>query len=86
MRKGVNNMIDGEIIQGLDLKDLVLLIDKKSGKFQAILLQDIEGVISKDSPEFKQVRKLVLDSYNEYTRSVMRAIFGNDFEYISKKG
>ena len=81
-------MVDGEIIQGLDLQDLVKLIAKKSGKFQAILLQDLEEVLPKDKypGEFTQVRKLVLDSYNDYTRSVMRAIFGNDFEYISKKG
>jgi hypothetical protein len=81
-------MVDGEIIQGLDLQDLVKLIAKKSGKFQAILLTDLEEILPKDkyTEEFPKVRKLILDSYNDYTRSVMRAIFGNDFEYISKKG
>ena len=79
-------MINGEIIQGLDLQDLIKLIDKKNSKFQAILMQNIEEVMDKQSPEFIKVRKLILDSYNDYTRSVMRAIFGNDFEYISKKG
>ena len=68
------------IIQGLDVLDVVYFVKKKNKKFQAILLQDIEQVLGKDSPEYAEVRKLILDSYNSYTRSLLRVIFGNDFE------
>lgn len=67
-----------EVHMGLDLFDITDFIERKNKKFQAILLTEIEEVIPKDSPEFKAIRKLVLDSFNNYTRSIMRAIFGRD--------
>ena len=67
----------GVIIQGLDTLDVITFIRNKNKKYQAILLSDIEKVISRDSPEFKIIRKLVLDSSNEFTRSVLRIIFGD---------
>lgn len=70
----------GNVIQGLDLMDVVYFVQKKNKKFQAILLQDVENVLNKDSEEYREVRKLVLDSYNAYTRSILRVIFGNDFD------
>jgi hypothetical protein len=33
--------------------------------------------MEKDSNEYKFVRKLFLDGFNDYTRSVMRTLFGN---------
>lgn len=71
----------GEIIQGLDVFDIIFLVGRKNKKFQAILLQEIEEVLGKDTEQYIRIRKLVLDSYNNYTRSMLRAIFGNDFEY-----
>jgi hypothetical protein len=70
----------GEIIQGLDVMDIVTFTERKNKKFQAILLQDLEEVLDKDGDEYKMVRKLVLDCLNNYTRSILRTIFGNDFE------
>lgn len=34
----------------------------------------------KNQEHFREVRKLVLDWSNDYTRSIYRAIFGTDFE------
>jgi hypothetical protein len=70
------------IIQGIDLLDIISFIGKKNKKFQASMLQDMENVLGKDSIEFSQVRHIVLDGLNEYTRLVLRAIFGNNFEGI----
>lgn len=67
-------------IQGLDILDVVGFVSKKNKKYQAILLQDIEEILNKDSEDYTRVRKLILDSFNSYTRSVLRVIFGNDFE------
>ena len=68
------------VIQGLDPLDIIYFVNKKNKKFQAILLQDVEEVLGVDSPEYKEVRRLFLDSFNNYTRSILRIIFGNDFE------
>ena len=68
---------DGVKIEGLDLIDVVNFIHKRNKKYQAILLADIEEVLGKNSQEFNLIRKLVLDSYNDYTRSLIRLLFGN---------
>ncbi len=73
-------MSKGEIIQGLDVLDIINIVGKKNKKYQAIILQDIEEILDKDSDEYKIIRKIILDSYNSYTRSVLRAIFGSDYE------
>ena len=70
----------GEIKIGLDLVDLVHGISRKNKKFSAILLSDMENILGKDSDQFKEIRALVLDSYNAYTRSLLRIIFGQDFD------
>lgn len=70
----------GRIITGLDLLDIIGFIGRKNKSYQAILLSDIEEILGKDTKEFSQIRKLILDGFNNYTRSVLRVIFGNDFE------
>lgn len=73
--------MDGtRLIQGLDPLDVAGFVSKKNKKYQAVLLQDIEEILGRDTQEFAAIRKLVLDSYNNYTRSVLRVIFGNDFD------
>ncbi len=72
-----NERREGYLIQGLDLPDITGFIDKKNKKFQAITLTEFEEVLDKNSPEFKAIRKITLDNYNNYTRSVIRAIFGD---------
>ena len=67
---------EGVLIQGLDLKDIIGFIEKKNKKFQAITLSEYEEVLNKNSAEFRAIRKITLDNYNNYTRSIVRAIFG----------
>lgn len=73
----------GNIIQGVDILDYIHSIDKENKKFQAITLQNLEELIS-DKEVFRAARKVILDSFNSYTRSVVRNIFGDDFEYIQR--
>lgn len=73
-----------KIIQGLDILDIVGFISKRNRKNIVILLQSIEQVIDKDSQEYKKIRSLILDSMNDYTRSILRIIFGTDFEGVIK--
>jgi hypothetical protein len=69
-----------EVIQGLDILDIVGVVSKKNKKYQAMLLQDIEETVGVGFPEYPKIRKAVLDNFNSYTRSILRAIFGQDFE------
>jgi len=73
----------GDVIQGLDLMEVLYLIARKSKKYQAIFLQDLEKIID-DKEKFNEVRKLFLNAFNNYTRFVLRIIFGDDFESINK--
>ena len=72
-----NDRKDGVVIQGLDLIDIISIVDKKKRKYLALMLQDLEGVLGADSEEFKNVRKIVLDNVNSYTRSLVRALLGD---------
>lgn len=65
------------IIEGLDMVDVVRYISRKQDKFIAIVLADLEEVMEKDSNEYKFIRKVFLDGFNDYTRSIMRTLFGN---------
>lgn len=76
-------MDKGVVIQGLDVIDVVEFIAKKNKKFQALLLNELEDVMDTDTDEYKVVRKIFLDCFNNYTRSITRAIFG-DVEHLMK--
>lgn len=64
------------IIEGLDLVDVTTYIASKRNKFMAMMLADLENALPKDSKEYKVVRKLILDGMNDYTRSLIRVLFG----------
>ena len=68
------------IVSGLDLIDVIELTDKKLKKYIAITLQDLEETFQErgvDESHFKFFRKIVLDGYNNYTRSLMRILLGD---------
>ncbi|NMC34393.1 MAG: hypothetical protein GYA36_18365 [Veillonellaceae bacterium] len=74
-------MDDGQIIKGLDVLDLMKFIKSKNKRYQAIALQSLEEIIpDKKSDEFIYIRKLLLDTLNNYTRAIFRIIFGVDLE------
>ncbi len=65
------------IIEGLDVIDVVRYITRKKDKFLAIALAELEEAMDKESNEYKFIRKVFLDAFNDYTRSILRTIFGN---------
>jgi hypothetical protein len=73
-------MDKGKIIQGIDLLDAIKFIDRKCNVHIAVLLGNLEDVLGKDTEYYKKVRKLVLDSFNSYKKSILMIIFGTDFE------
>lgn len=64
------------VIDGLDLIDVIQQIDKKKAKFIRLTLDEVEAVIA-NKDDYMLVRKAILDGYNDYTRSFMRAFFGD---------
>ncbi len=72
MNGNEREVTDGVIIQGLDLKDIIDFLEKKNKKFQAITLSEYEEILDKNSSEFRAIRKVTLDNYNNYTRSVIK--------------
>lgn len=70
-------------IQELDTMDLVRGIGRKNKKMQAILLQQLEKIVDKDSEEYEEFRKVILDESNNYARAIVRLIFG-DIEFLAK--
>ena len=70
--------IEPEItIEGLDVIDVLKYIGKKRNKFLALILAELEATLDKNSEEYKVIRKVILDGVNDYTRSLLRILFGN---------
>jgi len=65
------------VISGLDIFDVETLLSTKNRKFQKLALDDLEQIVKKDNPLYGKIRKLILDYFNDYTRSVCRIIFGD---------
>lgn len=71
----------GKIVQEVDILDVIRSVGKKNKKLQAKLLQELERHMDKNSAEYEELRKFILDEVNSYTRSIMRDIFG-DIEFM----
>ena len=72
-----------KVIQEMDILELVRSIGRKNKKMQAILLQSLEKLVDKDSKEYEEMRKVILDESNNYSRAIVRIIFG-DIEFVIK--
>lgn len=70
--------------QNLEVFDIIQFINQKKRLHQKLTLNGIEEILDKDTPEYRAIRKLILDNMNDYTRSVVRVIFGETFEGIIK--
>lgn len=76
-----DTMVSGQggqvIIDGLNMFDVINLISRKNRRYMANALDELEEVLGKDSEQFVRARKIVLDTMNDYTRSVFVTLFGN---------
>ena len=70
-----------KVVQEVDILSIIRDVGKRNKRLQAKLLQEIEKSVDKNSDEFDELRKFVLDEINGYTRSIMRDIFG-DIEFM----
>ena len=67
----------GAVFIGFDILDLVSFISRLTKRYQANLLADIETSTNVDSEDYRVIRKLVLDSTNNFSRSLVKTIFGD---------
>ena len=65
------------IVQQVDILEVLTSVGKKKRKLQAILLQELETIVPKATPEYGKMRKVILDETSDYARSVVRSIFGD---------
>lgn len=63
-------------VQEVDIMEVIASVSRRNKKLQAKILQELEKHIDKNTPEYEELRKFILDEVNGYTRSVMRDIFG----------
>jgi hypothetical protein len=69
--------MDEKYIQPKSLLELIDDIHRRAKQYQAVLLTTLELELGEGSPKFKALRKAVLDNFNDYTRDVIREIFGD---------
>lgn len=67
-------------VVNLGVIDIISTIQRRQKLYLALTLQDVERVLGKNSQEFIQIRKSILDNSNEFVRSIVQAIFGDDYE------
>jgi len=75
--------MSGEIIQGVDFIDVIKKVGRKNRRLQAKLLQRLELEMNKDTKQFSELRKFILDETSSYTRAVVKDIFG-DIELLMR--
>lgn len=68
---------DAPVIQQVNILSVLASIGKKKRKLQAILLQELETVIEKGSPEYIKMRKVILDETSDYARALVKCVFGD---------
>jgi hypothetical protein len=65
----------GIITQRVDLLEITNLISRKNKKLQAVALSQIENLLI-DQPElYTQIRKIYLDSMNDFARLILTALY-----------
>jgi len=75
---------EDRIFQEIGVISTLKQIGTLNKRTQARLLQMLELHFDKDSQEFQEIRKFLLDEVNGYTRAVVREVFG-DIEYMIPK-
>jgi len=82
----------GSEVNDLDMLDIIRLIDRRKGKFLALLVNDVQESFKQNGyntnikspmvdPFYLEIRKAILDSFNDFTRSIDRVLVGGDAEF-----
>ena len=67
------------IENGLDMLDILSILERRKGTYLSLLLDDLEkSYLRTPTPTYEEVRKLILDYFNDYYRSFIRVITDGD--------
>ena len=64
-------------ITSLGVVDILDVIKRRNGKYIKITLDELENVDGLDPETFQAVRKVVLDNFNGYQRSLVKLFLGD---------
>jgi hypothetical protein len=73
-------MEEFSIVQKVETVNLVDFINRKKKLHQRLILSELESLDINDPEYATKRRKVILDHTNEFSRSVVRTIFGDSFE------
>jgi hypothetical protein len=73
----VKNYGQEVVIDGMNMFDIITIISKKNKRYIANALDEMEEILGADTETFVKVRKVFLDSQNDYTRSIFVTLFGD---------
>ncbi len=65
------------VIEGMNMFDVITIISKKNKRYIANALDEMEEILGSDTEKFIKVRKIFLDTQNDYTRSIFVTLFGD---------
>jgi hypothetical protein len=68
------------VTRAFDLIDVLSLIKRKQRRYLALLLNDVEELMFEEPEMYIHIRKVLLDYFNDYTRSIFRILMGDDIE------
>ncbi len=65
----------------LDMLSILSILERRKGTYLSLLLDDLELLYKRNSsPDFHEVRKLILDYFNDYYRSLIKVVTDGDIE------
>lgn len=68
------------ILEQFDIEEFLGFMKRRKNIHIRMALEQIEMIFPASSKEYKKIRKIFLDTFNDYTRSNLSMIFGEDFE------
>lgn len=72
--------MDGVLIEGVDIVEVLNFLEKKKNKYLAIILNDLELILKDSRQEYSSTRKVILDTFNEYSRAISEVLFHDSLE------
>jgi hypothetical protein len=65
----------GIIFESINVIDVVEFLIRKAKKFEAVALSDFENILIDKPEEYEAIRKVFLDTMNNYVRLIMKTLF-----------
>ncbi len=64
----------------IDMLDILGILERRKNTYLSFLLNDLEMLFNRGNPDYQHVRKMVLDYFNDYYRSFIKAVVDGEIE------